>query len=104
MSYRFGRRQEVELFYRQPDRQNFNFCYINNTKYYLVNCVEKLFNNINNSCTMFVNNTTYVIHSADEFCAPVTKNATSENSKTSLINYIKNLYPKQKFLPLFLNN
>jgi len=96
-----GKQQEVEQFFRTPEKQNFHFCYINNIRHYIVNCVESLFNNTNIG-TMFVNNTIFVVHPAHEFCAPSTKdtNVPTDN-KLSVVDYIKSLYPKQKFLPLF---
>jgi len=98
--HRFGKEKEVEQFYRLPERQNFNFCYVNNIKYYMINCVESLFTD-KNSIKMFVDNKIFVIHPADEFCTPSTKDIVSNNVNQSVIDYIKNLYPKQKFLLLF---
>ena len=73
----------------------------------MINCVEQLF--LGNSVTMFVNNDVFIIHKMNEPCdyasstlAPLESNL-AQTSSSSTTEYIKTLYPKQKFLPLFFD-
>lgn len=88
---------EVLTFYQEPLRNNFNFCYINCNKNYLINCIEKLFQG--KSTTMFANQQKFVIHPSNEFCAD--KNFKNSNeTENQIILFLKNTYPKNKMLAL----
>lgn len=85
-------------FYQQPLRQNFHFCYINNNKNYIINHVDQLFSD-SQPVNMFLDKTIYIIHPENSSCVlPDQNNSHQENP----MDYVKRLYPKQKFLPLFI--
>mgnify|MGYP003336110258 CR=1 FL=1 len=100
LCHRFGGTKALH-FYQQPVQQNFHFCYINNKKLYLINCVDQLlFHGL--SVTMFVNNEQFVIHKESEPCSPhqqTTTTAVTANQHP-LVLFVKEIYPKQRFLTL----
>ena len=69
----------------------------------MINCVEQLF--LGNSVTMFVNNDVFIIHKMNEPCDPASTLAPLNpvSTTSTRTEYIKTLYPKQKFLPLFFD-
>lgn len=82
-------------FYQEPPKFNFNFCYINCNKNYLINCVENLF--LEKKCTMFAVNETYIIHPSKTFCQ---EESNISSVETQLNEYLTMSYPKNKHLPI----
>lgn len=52
---------------------------------------------------MFVDNTEYVIHQADQPCGLSQEQNLSETTKHQVLDFIHLMYPKQKFLTLVFN-
>lgn len=100
---------DVMSFWQEPQKCNFHFCYINNNRNYIINCVEQLFSG--HSATMFANKKTFIIHEKDKPCLEnETTNNVQDNSIESTINeYLLQMYPKNKhlkfvFKPLLSHN
>ena len=91
---------EYLSFYQEPLKQNFDFCYINCNKNYMINYVNHLFQN--KTAIMFSAKEKYLIHKNNKSCD--TSHSTSANKESTehhdVIDFVKSLYPKQKFLPL----
>jgi len=102
LSLRLGGLEAI-TFYQQSESQNFNFCYINNQKNYIINNVNKLFQNKlkETEVTMFSNNEIYVIHKKNQICGQTKSQSANIDPSIQVSDYLKNTYPKQKFLPLF---
>jgi len=93
---------ESLTFYQQPLKQNFNFCYINCLKNYMVNRVDYLLQN--KKTEMFVNNEIYVIHPENQFCnLPNGTDSSEVQTKSNILEFINSTYPKQKYLSLIFN-
>ncbi len=92
---------EVLNFYQEPIKQNYNFCYINTNKNYLINYVNHLFQG--QKATMFSNNETWVIHQANKLCGQDKKPSQQNDVRTEVMQYLKSTFPKQKHLPLVFN-
>jgi hypothetical protein len=89
--------KEILQFYQEPLKQNFNFCYINCNKNYLINKIDRLFQG--EKATMFSNSEKYIIHKIDEPCG-LTNAETSASPHQNVLDFIKETYPKQKYLCL----
>jgi hypothetical protein len=98
-------------FYQQPLKINFNFCYINNQRNYLINYVDQIFQNSN--AEMFVNDCVFTIHPSTEKCPNLTdgnNTATSNDEdddkknfspiQIQMDDFMRNTYPKNKILPI----
>jgi len=87
---------KVLQFWQQPPRFCYHFCYINCNKNYVVNYVNKLF--LGNTATMFANQHTFIIHSADQPCTQPNNNESIENDSIEheVKDYIEHAYPKNK--------
>jgi hypothetical protein len=91
--------KEVLNFYQEPQKQNFHFCYINANKNYLINKVDCLLRG--KKTNMFSNNDKFIIHKVNEFCAPVLPElAENVGDNDTVLTFVKNMYPKQKYLIL----
>jgi len=90
----------VISFYQEPQKQMFNFCYINCNKNYLINYVNRLFQN--KSAIMFSNNEQFIIHPSNKLCGQDQSNPLHSDINPSL-EFVKNTYPKQKFLPIVIS-
>jgi len=93
----------VLTFYQEPIKQNYHFCYINCNKNYLINQIDLLLKG--KQVTMFLNNEKFVIHKLDEPCGVSDTNIGNTgssvlSSQNNVITFIKETYPKQKYLPL----
>lgn len=92
----------VLTFYQDIPKSQFHFCYINNNKNYLINCIEELFSH--KRATMFANNETFIIHSKNQSCdQPSTTEPDNIPIKQQLNDFIQMNYPKQKFLNIVGN-
>ena len=100
-------------FYQKPFRSNYHWAYINTAKCYLINCIETLFQtDKTGAATMFVNDTVYVIHPADELCVKADANASASSNISSdnvsiqdkMNEFFLTAYPKNKILPLVFKN
>ena len=85
-------------FYQEPLKQNYHFCYINCLKNYMINKLDYLLQK--KDTTMFLDNTIYVIHNKDQPCGQKIQSSSELSSKKHVIDFIKMMYPKQKFLTL----
>jgi hypothetical protein len=94
---------DVLDFYQRIIKTNYHFCYINQKKNIIINCVEQLLHN--KSVEMFVNHTIFVIHSKDAPCSLSVSNDHNDNLsvKQQLNEFILLTYPKQKFLNIVCN-
>ena len=90
---------EALTFYQEPVKQNYNFCYINANKNYIINYVDHLFKG--QKATMFSNSQTWIIHQSNKPCGQ--KTTQPNDIQTEVVEYIKSTYPKQKHLILALN-
>lgn len=92
------------LFYQEPSRYNFHFCYINCNKNYLINYVNRLF--LGKRATMFANQQKFVIHKLSDPCDSKSNdpNVSSSNRIKSQINeFLLTRYPKNKNLDIIFN-
>jgi hypothetical protein len=92
--------KEVLQFYQEAPKHNFNFCYINCNKNYLINQVDKLF--IGEKVIMFSNGEQFVIHKASQTCA-ADGIADIQPQHSSVQAFVKETYPKQKHLVLIFD-
>jgi hypothetical protein len=67
----------------------------------MINCIDQFFQGIN--VTMFVNNDTFVIHKSDQSCHSLPTESSKPLLMTTVHDFIKSMYPKQKFLFLVFN-
>jgi len=93
----------VLSFYQEPLKQNYHFCYINCNKNYLINQIDLLLKG--KRVVMFSNNEKFVIHKLDEPCGhtgdnDIDINSSDLSSQHYVITFIKETYPKQKYLTL----
>ena len=103
LCHRFGGPKALQ-FYQQPVQQNFHFCYINNKKLYLINCVDQLLFH-GKPVTMFVNKEQFVIHKESEPCSLQAHPSMGvghhhRDMSHPLVLFVKEIYPKQRFLPI----
>jgi hypothetical protein len=92
-------------FYQEPSKFNYNFCYINANRNYMINYVDKLFQGL--SATMFVNNEKFAIHPIDQPCSLENNNISLEGEfpiQNQVHDFLVNTYPKNKLLPLVFSN
>jgi hypothetical protein len=93
---------EALLFFQKPPRDNFDFCYINSRKNYLINQVNRLFQG--KSATMFTNKDIFIIHDINNHCRPLEHEKNQKSHvQNQVLEYLKNTYPKQKFISLFFD-
>lgn len=87
-------------FYNEPPKYNYNFCYINCNKNYIINDIGNLFSG--NIVNMFTNGQRFLIHPQNETCPNLTSNdqtQTLSNSTEKNVNqFISENYPKNKYL------
>lgn len=87
-------------FYQEPIKNNYNFCYINCQKNYLINYIDQLFKN--KKATMFANQQKFIIHKPNKYCDTMKDNTNvSENSliEDQILKFLNTTYPKNKYLP-----
>ena len=101
---RLGGREILE-FFNEPPKYNYNFCYINCNRNYIINYVEKLF--LGHSAEMLVNNIRYVIHKANQPCGTLlTSDKTilhTTDIENKISSFLTQTYPKNKYLTLVFN-
>lgn len=95
--------KEVLKFYQEVPKHNFNFCYLNTNKNYIINQVDQLF--LGEKAIMFSNGDYYIIHKADQPCSDVNEEEDDNqpHHSTSVQEFVKENYPKQKHLKLIFD-
>jgi hypothetical protein len=94
---------ELLTFYQQPERHNYNWCYINNNKNFVINCVEQLL--VNKPATMFVNHNLFIIHPVNQKCKTELPQLETKTVpfQQQITDFIQLYYPKQKFMNFVFN-
>ena len=90
--------KEVLKFYQEAPKHNFNFCYLNTNKNYLINQVDQLL--LGEKATMFSNGEQFIIHKASQPCTE--ESSENQPHHSSVQDFVKETYPKQKHLVLSL--
>jgi hypothetical protein len=94
--------KEVLKFYQEAPKYNFNFCYLNCNKNYLINQIDQLFKG--EQVTMFTNGEQYIIHKKNEPCGtPDSDVAETSSTHQLVLEFIKDKYPKQRYLSLIFD-
>ena len=97
---------DVLNFYQTIPKGNFNFCYINNKRNYVINKVDSFFTRSSEIITMFASKQEYVIHLSTDTCGTSSledNNIMSQNIKSEIENILRTMYPKQKCLTILSN-
>jgi len=85
-------------------KNNYNFCYLNCHKNYLINKVDHLF--LGKKAIMFSNGEQFIIHKVDEPCGLTNteiENYEQPSIQQNILDFIKETYPKQKYLSIVFN-
>ncbi len=95
---------DVLKFFQNVPKGNFNFCYINNKRNYVINKIDSFFTRPHENIKMFASKQEYVIHLSTELCG--TSNSEDNNItniKLEVEKLLHTLYPKQKYLTIVTN-
>ena len=89
--------KEILSFYQEAPKHNFNFCYLNCNKNYIINQIDHLFRG--EKVIMFSNSEKFIIHKAEEPCGPsATELSEIPSPQHHVMEFIKETYQKQKYL------
>lgn len=97
---------DILKFFQNVPKGNFNFCYINNKRNYVINKVDSFFIRPHETIKMFSGSQEYVIHLSTELCRssnPEDNHITTQNIKLEIEQILQTMYPKQKYLTIVTN-
>lgn len=99
LQQRLSNSSQLLEFFNEIPRHSYNFVYLNLKTNYAINRIENLF--LGKQTEMFSNDMKFVIHPTNTACCSHPRSSEpSSDTKTQVLNFLKESYPKNKHLPL----